>query len=64
MTMRNHQTSQTKARGYAMLRQVTGAGYSSTGVNKDAVRANAANDEIAEALAEIAARKANAAPKS
>ena len=63
MKTRHHQINEGKARGYAMLRNVTGAGYAATGINKNAVRANAADAEIAEALAERAESKANAAPK-
>jgi hypothetical protein len=42
----------------AMLHQMPRGGYAATGVNRNAVRAAAADDEIAEALAERAERKA------
>lgn len=55
---KNHQASAAKASAAGMMRSSGSVSrFYQTGVNKNAVRAGAASDEIAEALAEIAERK-------
>jgi hypothetical protein len=57
-TQKHHQAAAAKASCAGMLRSSGGVSrFYNTGVNKNAVRASAADDEIAEALEERALRK-------
>ena len=53
----NHQTRMTKRRNHLALREVPTGGYANTGVSRNDLRASDANDEIAEAMADMAEKR-------